>query len=108
MSELHTTASSIAAALRRAADDLDKIGDGPLSPVLVYLGFQAVGHRGTFDERKHAVDVLAVALTGVPGETEKGRNAQHRLESFTPRLGGDDVQVSVFTAVKDFRSGGAS
>lgn len=107
MSELHTTAASIAAALRRAASDLDKIGDVPLSPVGLLLNLQAVSHKGTVAERTATVDTLAVALTGVAGVTETGSNAHHHLEPFTPRLGDDDMQVSVFTAVKDLRLGGA-
>jgi len=104
VSRLHTSTASIAAALRRAADDVDKAGDVQLSPVVLQLNLQAVNYHGTPAERKATVDTLAAALTGRIGETEEGRDAQHRLESFTPRTGDDDMDVAIYTAVEDFGS----
>lgn len=107
MSQLHTSPASIAAALRRAADDLEAMGDVTLSALNLHVSLQAVGYKGTFAERKATVDACGVALTGVIGHTEGDEDAQHRLKSFTPRTGDSDMQVSVFTAVKDFTPGGA-
>ncbi|WP_416906233.1 hypothetical protein [Micromonospora echinospora] len=101
----HTSPLTIAAALRRAAADLENLGDIPISSTQVSIDLQAVAHVGTFDERRSTVDVLARALTGDAGKTAKGRDAHHTTKPFVPRLGVNDVQVAVFTAVKDFRPG---
>ena len=65
---LHGTPASIAAALRRAADDLDAMGDVTLSPVTVQLDLQAVQFKGTGAERITTVDALCAGLLGVTGE----------------------------------------
>lgn len=102
MSELHTTAASIAAALRRAADDLDKLADIDLSPVAVQINLQAVSHRGTSIERQATVDRLGMVLVGHAGETDGDEDAHHRLP-FSVRDRGD-LDAAVYTAVDDFRS----
>lgn len=107
MSQIHTSPASIAAALRRAADDLDKAGDTQLSPVNLHLNLQAVSYCGTADERKSAVDALCVALTGTVGYTETDEDPHHRLSYEATTGARNDMDVSVYTAVKDFTPGGA-
>ncbi|WP_431895797.1 hypothetical protein [Micromonospora haikouensis] len=94
----HTTPASLGAALRRAAADIEALGDIQLSPTLISLNLQAVRHGGSEDERKTAVDVLARALAGpdAPMETTEGT---HRLCHWAPRAGGDDMWFSVYTGL---------
>ena len=99
---LHTTAASIAAALRRAADDLDKLGHVELSPVAVQINLQAVSYRGTSEQRTGTVDRLGLALLGHVGTSEDSAAGHHSVPLDHRDRG--DLEVAVYTAVQDFGS----
>lgn len=106
MTQLHTSPASIAAALRRAADDLDKAGDVQLAAVNLRLNLQAVSYEGTADERKATVDALCVALAGAVGHTETCDDPHHRI-SFQDSWGArDDMDLAIYTSIAGSPIGG--
>ena len=102
MSQLHTTPASIAAALRRAADDLEALGDVTLSPIRAVVDLQAVRYHGTADERIATVDTLGVALAGKPGEAG-GHEGSHYS---TGALNRGDIGTAVYAGLVDYAIGG--
>lgn len=97
---LHTTPATIAAALRRAADDIAAMGDVDLDPSNVHLSIQVANYEGTPRTRKTAVDALGIALTGYAGESEVDGSRHHRTP-YKAIFRRGDVDVSVFTALTD-------
>src|SRR5262249_10855775 len=95
---MHTPAE-VAAALRALADDLDATASLPALDLLVSLDIHVCRWVGTPADRIAAVDAFAVALVGVPGETERMHDGtwHHRLPCKRRNGRAKGVSLGVFT-----------
>lgn len=98
---LHTSPATIAAALRRAADDLEAVGDVELDPTNVTLNIQVASYKGTPQTRKATVDTLGIALTEYAGESETDNPPNYHQVPYNARSRREGVSVSVYTSLTD-------
>lgn len=94
------TPAQVVAALRAVADDLAAMPAAVLPDLVVSVDIQASASAGTNAERAAAVDALATALTGHPGQTEVSPSggAYHRMP-FDRRHRPDGLHLAIFTAL---------
>ena len=104
MNAHQNTPAGIAAALRRAADDIEAMGDVELSTVWVSLNLQAVQHEGTGPERIATVDALCRALLGVDGVMHHTNGLYHEPAGADESRG--DLKVDIYTDPAEYRRGG--
>jgi hypothetical protein len=97
VSDCLTSPAAIAEVLRRAADDIEAMGDVALSPTTVNIDLQAVRHAGTPAERIATVDALSRALVDAPGELSGDGEHAHHSTPLTVRGSRPGVKVAVYT-----------